>query len=158
MAKAREIPNRDLVLTWRQTAETIEEATFTHTGDRGNFFTLILQPPQRVDQTQAVPRELVFVLDTSGSMRGKPIDKAKEVMAIKSSNLDQEVQELLSRLQAEVVHIDSLGRVLDEFAKQFDGERGEGEKQHFLLVPHRPGGFQYLGRPGEHRRDKIESI
>ncbi len=55
--------------------------------------------------------------------------EAKEVMAIKSSNLDQEVQELLSRLQAEVVHIDSLGRVLDEFARQFEDERGEWEKQ-----------------------------
>ncbi|MGW8321088.1 MAG: GTPase [Thermodesulfobacteriota bacterium] len=55
--------------------------------------------------------------------------EAKEVMAIKSSNLDQEVQEMLSRLQAELVHIDSLGRVLAEFAKQFEGERGAWEKQ-----------------------------
>jgi GTP-binding protein EngB required for normal cell division len=55
--------------------------------------------------------------------------EAKEVMAIKSSNLDREVRELLSRLQAEIVHIDSLGRVLDEFAKQFEDERGEWEKQ-----------------------------
>ncbi|MHC4672155.1 MAG: VIT domain-containing protein [Planctomycetota bacterium] len=81
LMKAKEIPNRDFVLTWKQTADTIEEATFTHTGKQGNFFTLILQPPDRVADTQAVPRELIFVLDTSGSMRGFPIEKAKETMS-----------------------------------------------------------------------------
>jgi energy-coupling factor transporter ATP-binding protein EcfA2 len=55
--------------------------------------------------------------------------EAKEVMAIKSSNLDQEVQELLCRLQAELVHLDTLGRILDEFVKQFEGERGEWENR-----------------------------
>ncbi len=55
--------------------------------------------------------------------------EAKEVMAIKSSNLDQEVQEILSRLQAEAVHLDTLGRVLEEFGKQFEGERAEWEQE-----------------------------
>lgn len=81
LAKADEIPNRDFVLNWRQTADTITEATFTHTGRLGNYFTLILQPPERVDNAQAVARELIFVLDTSGSMSGFPIEKAKAVMA-----------------------------------------------------------------------------
>lgn len=81
LKKEREIPNRDFVISWRQTADTIEEATFTHTGKHGNFFSLILQPPARVTDAQAVARELVFVLDTSGSMFGFPIEKAKQVMS-----------------------------------------------------------------------------
>jgi hypothetical protein len=81
MKQDKEIPNRDFVLSWRQTADAINEATFTHTGKHGNFFSLILQPPERVADAEAVARELVFVLDTSGSMSGFPIDKAKEVMA-----------------------------------------------------------------------------
>ena len=44
-----------------------------HRDDRGAFFTLILQPPRRVERKQAVGRELIFVLDTSGSMDGYPI-------------------------------------------------------------------------------------
>ncbi len=80
LKKEIEIPNRDFVLTWRPTADAIQEATFTHTGPHGRFFTLILQPPARVAEAQAVPRELIFVLDTSGSMSGFPIEKAKEVM------------------------------------------------------------------------------
>ena len=33
LANSDEIPNRDFVLSWRQTADTIEESTFTHTSE-----------------------------------------------------------------------------------------------------------------------------
>ena len=75
-----ELPNRDFQLTWRQTADTIEESTFVHHDERGGFITMMIQPPERVSDQQAVARELVFVLDVSGSMRGQPIDKAKKVL------------------------------------------------------------------------------
>jgi Ca-activated chloride channel family protein len=48
--------------------------------DKGGYFTLILQPPERVTAADVAPKELVFVLDTSGSMSGFPIEKAKEAM------------------------------------------------------------------------------
>ena len=50
----------------------------THTG----YFTLLLQPPDRVQPEEIAPKELVFVLDTSGSMSGFPIEKAKEAMGL----------------------------------------------------------------------------
>jgi hypothetical protein len=85
LAAQNEIPNRDFALSWRQTADTIQEATFAHTaagpGDgTDGFFTLILQPPDRVEDAAVPPRELVFVMDTSGSMGGFPIEKSKAVM------------------------------------------------------------------------------
>lgn len=76
----QEIPNRDFVLRYRVGGDEIGDAFLTHTDERGTYFTLILQPPQRVIPDQVVNRELIFVLDTSGSMRGFPIDKAKDVM------------------------------------------------------------------------------
>jgi len=81
LADEIDIPNRDFVLTWRPVAEEITESAFTHTGEHGNFVTLILQPPDRVEPEDIVPRELIFVLDTSGSMSGAPIDKAKEFIS-----------------------------------------------------------------------------
>jgi Ca-activated chloride channel family protein len=48
-------------------------------GDPGTF-TLILQPPASVPDAEAVPRELVFVLDCSGSMSGVPLEAAKSVV------------------------------------------------------------------------------
>ncbi len=80
LKKMSAIPNRDFVLSWRQTAEGVTDQVFTHTGRHGNFFGLMLRPPARVDDAMAVPREMIFVLDTSGSMNGFPIEKSKEVM------------------------------------------------------------------------------
>ncbi len=75
-----EIPNRDFVLHYRLGSEQLEDVFLVHEDERGRFFTLVLQPPQRVAPAQIVPRELIFVLDVSGSMQGFPIEKAKEVM------------------------------------------------------------------------------
>ncbi len=78
--KLATIPNRDFVLKWKQTADVISSRVFAHTGDSGNFFTVQLDAPAQVKDVRAVPRELVFVVDTSGSMNGKPIAICKEVM------------------------------------------------------------------------------
>jgi Ca-activated chloride channel family protein len=51
-----------------------------HHDERGGFFTLLVQPQREVADSDVVPRELIFVLDTSGSMRGFPLDKSKEAM------------------------------------------------------------------------------
>ncbi len=76
-----EIPNRDFILRYCLATDEIGDAFLVHSDERGSFFTLILQPPRRVVPEQLVPRELIFVLDTSGSMSGFPIEKAKEVMS-----------------------------------------------------------------------------
>ncbi|MCH7812735.1 MAG: VWA domain-containing protein [Planctomycetes bacterium] len=75
------IPNRDFVLELSTANEGISDALLTHTDERGQFFTLILQPPKRVPPQWIVPREVIFVIDKSGSMRGFPIETAKNIMA-----------------------------------------------------------------------------
>ena len=75
------IPNKDFILRYRTTTDQVADALLTHKDGRGSFFTLILQPPQKVQRKDAVGRELVFVLDTSGSMQGFPVTQAKFVMA-----------------------------------------------------------------------------
>jgi Ca-activated chloride channel family protein len=76
------IPNRDFVLKYDVAGSQIADAFLVHRDGRGGFFTLILQPPQRVSLPDVMPKELVFVLDTSGSMGGFPIEKAKETMML----------------------------------------------------------------------------
>ena len=72
LAAGREIPNRDFRLRWRTQSDRIQESIFTHTGNygdfEGGFFTLVLQPPDRVEEADIRPRDLIFVLDSSGSM------------------------------------------------------------------------------------------
>ena len=81
------IPNKDFVLTYRVAGDSINDAVLAHRSERGGFFTLILQPPQRVSPEDVMPKELVFVLDTSGSMSGFPFDKARETMSLALNNL-----------------------------------------------------------------------
>jgi Ca-activated chloride channel family protein len=81
------IPNKDFVLHYDVAGKKIEDALLTHASGTGGFFTLILQPPERVTAEDVTPKELVFVLDTSGSMSGFPIEKAKETMKLALDNL-----------------------------------------------------------------------
>src|SRR6202165_386716 len=81
------IPNKDFVFRYDVAGQKIADALLTHSSDTGGFFTLILQPPEKLTAEDVTPKELVFVLDTSGSMSGFPIEKAKETMKLALDNL-----------------------------------------------------------------------
>jgi Ca-activated chloride channel homolog len=81
------IPNKDFILRYDVAGRAIQDALLTHRSEKGGFFTLMLQPPERIGADDVTPKELIFVLDTSGSMSGFPIDKAKETMKLALDNL-----------------------------------------------------------------------
>ncbi len=81
------IPNKDFILRYQLASGTIGDALFVTRGTRGGFFALMVQPPERPAVESITPKELVFVLDTSGSMSGPPIEKAKETMRLALSGL-----------------------------------------------------------------------
>jgi len=87
LKEAATIPNKDFVLRYDVAGGSIQDAILTHRSDKGGFFTMILQPPDRVAVQDVTPKELVFVLDTSGSMEGFPIEKAKETMKLAMDSL-----------------------------------------------------------------------
>src|SRR5579863_1047512 len=74
-----EIPNKDFVLKYDVAGEQIADAVLSQATPAksklaaGGYFSLILQPPARLPESDITPKELVFVLDTSGSMMGFPI-------------------------------------------------------------------------------------
>ena len=74
------IPNKDFVLRYKVAGRTVKSALVTHRNERGGFFTLMLYPPDDLQTLTRTPMEMVFVLDCSGSMRGKPIAKAKDAI------------------------------------------------------------------------------
>ncbi|MCI0568086.1 MAG: VIT and VWA domain-containing protein, partial [Acidobacteria bacterium] len=81
---ATEILNRDFRLRWQVGDEKPEVAVMAWRDPRRSadpgVFTLILQPPVHPSEEEAAPRELVFVLDCSGSMMGVPLEAAKNVV------------------------------------------------------------------------------
>jgi Ca-activated chloride channel family protein len=76
------LANRDFVLSWDLGGQQPQAAIVAQpTPDgAGGYFTLTVQPPRVVPDEQATARELVFVVDTSGSMSGLPLDTAKKLM------------------------------------------------------------------------------
>lgn len=83
-----EIPNRDFRLSYKTAGTKIEDAVVAHKSGDSGFFTLILQPPDRVMPSDTMPKEIVFVVDTSGSMGGFPIEKVKEAMNLTLDHLN----------------------------------------------------------------------
>ena len=75
------LPNKDFILKYKVAGLGIHDAVLKHSDGNGGYFTLILQPPEQVSDEVAVPRQLIFVLDTSGSMWGFPLEMAKKTIA-----------------------------------------------------------------------------
>ena len=80
------IPNKDFILKYDVAGAQIADAILTtpapgRSKPTGGYFTMILQPPARLPESDIQPKELVFVLDTSGSMWGFPLEKAKQVIS-----------------------------------------------------------------------------
>ena len=79
-ADGRVLDNKDIVVRYALGGEALEATSLSHIDDRGGFLTLMVEPPVLPDEASVTSRELVFVLDTSGSMRGAPMRASKLFM------------------------------------------------------------------------------
>src|SRR6185295_4288999 len=68
------------ILDYRLSGKEIQSGLLTYEGPKENFFLLTVQPPERPAAAEIPPREYIFVLDVSGSMRGFPLNTAKDVL------------------------------------------------------------------------------
>lgn len=72
--------NRDFVLSYQLAGDKVESGLMLYEHNDENFFMLMVQPPKRVIKEEIPPREYIFIVDVSGSMRGFPIDISKKLM------------------------------------------------------------------------------
>ena len=88
LASRATIPNRDFVLSFQVAGNTVKSNLMTYRDPESGqgYFTLMLYPPS--DHTSLARRsmEMVFVIDCSGSMNGRPLEQAKNAV---SAALDQ---------------------------------------------------------------------
>lgn len=80
VAEDRLAGNRDLVLRYRLGGEGIQGGILLFEDGDEKFFLLQVEPPEHVVSEQVLPREYLFVLDISGSMKGFPLETAKALM------------------------------------------------------------------------------
>ena len=80
LAEGRTVDNRDFVLRYTLSGSAPQAGLLAHRDARGGTFSLLIEPPQAPADADITPREMVFVLDTSGSMSGLPIEASKTFM------------------------------------------------------------------------------
>jgi Ca-activated chloride channel homolog len=72
--------DRDFVLSWERGDARPRAMMLTEEKDGQTYFALTIEPPAIVPLDHVPAREIVFVLDASGSMQGEPMDAAKAAM------------------------------------------------------------------------------
>lgn len=96
------IPNKDFILRYQVAGAQMQEGLLAYAsgggqvasagpnlvGHTGGYFTFILQPPVTPPSARITPKEMVFVIDQTGSQAGWPIHKAKEVMSYLIQNMN----------------------------------------------------------------------
>jgi len=74
------VPNKDFVLRCTPKGDGPDTGVLSyHDGDQG-YVSVLLHPKLDVQAREVTPKEMIFVLDCSGSMAGEPIAAAKEVV------------------------------------------------------------------------------
>lgn len=82
------IANRDFVLHWQPKPSNAPKAAhFTQQTEQGLYGMVMLIPPQANQNVQSLPREVIFVIDTSGSMSGESMQQAKFALSSAIDNL-----------------------------------------------------------------------
>ena len=72
--------NRDFIIQYQLSGNKIESGILLYEGKDENFFMAMIQPPKNVISSDIPPREYVFIVDVSGSMRGFPLDISKQLL------------------------------------------------------------------------------
>lgn len=88
LAKADEIPNRDFVLRFRVTGDDVTGAAWAHGEGAERRALAVLLPPSDLRAAARVPREVVLVIDTSGSMGGTKMRAAIDAARIALRGLE----------------------------------------------------------------------
>jgi Ca-activated chloride channel family protein len=83
--------NRDFELVWTLAPKPGPRAAwFTEEHGGRTYGLLMIMPPEATGETRRVPREAVYVIDTSGSMSGTSIAQAKEALLLAIDGLAPE--------------------------------------------------------------------
>jgi Ca-activated chloride channel homolog len=103
--------DHDFELVWQpDLGSEPKSALFTESAGKDTYGLLMLMPPQTPEKS-ALPKETIFIIDTSGSMAGPSLDEAKRALSLALGKLS-------SRDRFNVIEFNSITRSLFEEAQQ----------------------------------------
>ena len=74
------IPNRDFVLRYKVAGRGLQAGLALNQEEDGGTFAIMVHPPAGLLEVPRSAREMIFVIDVSGSMSGRPVDVAKRAL------------------------------------------------------------------------------
>lgn len=81
LARRDEIPNKDFVLDYKLAGQQPQAAALTAKAEDGTgYFLLMALPPVDYVISDIQPKDITFIIDTSGSMSGSKIEQAKNAL------------------------------------------------------------------------------
>ncbi|OKH13192.1 protein kinase domain-containing protein [[Limnothrix rosea] IAM M-220] len=80
LANNDEIPNKDLIVRYQVTGKETQSTMLAQADQRGGHFATYLIPAVEYQTEEVVPKDVVFLMDTSGSQRGAAIAQSKALM------------------------------------------------------------------------------
>lgn len=81
LREAEAIPNKDFILRYRVAGDQVNAAAFTYRpANKPGTVLLMLTPRAEIVPEEVLPREVLFVLDRSGSMSGDSIVQARNAL------------------------------------------------------------------------------
>ncbi|NLH47409.1 MAG: VWA domain-containing protein [Myxococcales bacterium] len=88
------IPNKDFILRYNVRGKAPAFGALTYSEGGKGFFLLLLAPKGQYAKQEILPREILFVVDSSGSQQGDPLAKSKDVVkrALKGLRADDTFQ------------------------------------------------------------------
>ncbi|MCO4770590.1 MAG: VWA domain-containing protein [Deltaproteobacteria bacterium] len=136
LARSDELPNRDFVLRIRLAGKDISGAAWSYEDAGTRWLLALLLPPADLASAPRVPREVVLVVDTSGSMGGTKMPAAVEAARLVLRTLEPGDQ-------LQVVEFNSRHRKLWRAAKAVD-DAAIAEADRFLAGLRANGGTEIL--------------
>lgn len=80
LGKSDTIPNKDLILRYQVSGDHTEATILTQADEKGGHFAVYLIPALDYNTDEIVAKDVVFLMDTSGSQHGDPLQKCQELM------------------------------------------------------------------------------
>ncbi|MEA5465688.1 VIT domain-containing protein [Leptothoe sp. PORK10 BA2] len=80
LAPSDTVPNKDLILRYQIAGDTTHTSLLTQADQRGGHFAVYLIPALSYDTTAYIPKDMVFLIDTSGSQSGAPLAQCQALM------------------------------------------------------------------------------
>lgn len=85
-------PDSDFSLYYGLASDEISAnlLSYRESANEDGFFTLIITPPVTVDEDRVIPKDVIIVLDQSGSMYGEKWEQARDAVKFVLDNLNRE--------------------------------------------------------------------